>query len=254
MARNADLTLSGVTDEVRTALGFSSIEVELEARDIEKCLRDALRRFNRVRPWRHRKALTISPTTKKYRLEKAAHPGLLGVSQVDFVTDTHRDDTLDPFDYEEQALAGLTAIGGESFGEIQWRRSYIEDATRIVSAEPEWFAQWEEDGEYYIYIDIRRSPVRCSFTWTSAYTPDDDPGTGMQWIEQGDVQWVLDFTCARAKQILGRVLGKHQGIITSDGGTDPTDHAELRQEGREDEEKLMEELKQRRRPLPPVIG
>lgn len=254
MPRNSDLTLENIRHEVEVELGGSAIAVELDEQDFVKCTKDAVRHYSRACPQRHTKAVTISRATKRYQLASADHPGLLGVVQVSFVSPDSLAGDFDPFLPENRVTAGLSTLGGETFGELAYRRAYAEDASRVISSEPEWHAQWEEDGEHYLYIDVSLDGVYCSYTWTSYYTPDEHSVTGMQWIPVGDVQWILDFTAARARQVLARVRGKFQGVPTPDGGQDPLDYDAMASEGRERETELLEELQKRRRPLPPVIG
>jgi hypothetical protein len=76
----------------------------------------------------------------------------------------------------------------------------------------------------------------------------------MQNIPDTDVDWVLNYATARCKRILARVLGKFKGVPNLEGGVDELDAEELREEAKEEEAALIEEIRNRRRPLPPVVG
>jgi hypothetical protein len=259
---NVDLTIPLIRDEVLTNLGYSGVDVELEDSDITNVIRQALRVYSRNRPRRFMRALAVTNTTQKYELAAADHPGLVGVTDVSFIVDSVQDNA-DPFNVEDNTLLGLTTFGGETFGEIAMRRQYVEDSRRVVSSEPEWHAQWELDetvspavNKYYLYISVpaTASGTKCSYTWTQAYTPDNNAQTGMQNIPQSDVDWVMAMVTAKAKRILSKIRGKFSGIPNPDGSESPVDFSELASEGQEEETTLMEELRSRRRPLPPITG
>jgi hypothetical protein len=259
---NTDLTIPLIRDEVLTNLGYSGVDVELEDSDITNVLRQTLRIYSRNRPRRFVKALSVSSSTPRHELTTATHPGLVGITDVSFLVDSVQDNS-DPFNMEGNTLLGLTTFGGETFGEVALRRSYVEDSRRVVSAEPEWTAMWDLDSSvspavnrYYLYISISSTTggTKCSYTWTQAYTPDTDANTGMQNIPQSDVDWILGMVSAKSKRILSKIRGKFSGIPNPDGSESPVDFAELASEGQEEELALMEELLLRRRPLPPVTG
>jgi hypothetical protein len=258
---NTDLTTALIRDDVLSTLGYSGVDVELEDSDIAHCSRQTLRIYNRFRPRRFSKAIAVTSSTKKYELTTATHPGLVGVTEVNFVR-SDLSDTGDPFNSEDNTLLGLTTFGGETFGEVALRRMYVEDSRRVVSSEPEWHTEWELDttttpatNTHYLYIDVPSSATyHCSYVWNQHYTPDADASTGMQNIPAGDVEWVMAMIASKAKQILSRIRGKFEGIPNPDGSSDTVDFSTLAQEGREEEERLIEDLKLRRRPLPPVTG
>lgn len=247
---NSHLTLEYVIDEVRTNLGSSGIEVEVEESDIQKGLIQALRAFNRNTPRRTKTKIAVTQAQKKYAI---THPGLLGITHVEFVDPIVADKgTLDPFDpYSVIHDTGLLT-GGETVGQYDQALQYQEQFRNVTSAENEWFVQWEDE-QYYLYIDIRRH-MYCSYTYTWKVTPDDSPATGLRHVGEGEIGWICDYTTARAKLILYRIRGKFQGITGPDGGEQPIDWSELRDEGREDTKDLTEEIEKRRRPLEPLLG
>jgi hypothetical protein len=256
---NIDLKQPLIRDEVLATLGFSGVDIELEESDIVVCTRQALRIYSRFLPRHSTRALASVAGTKKYELTEATHPGFRGVIDVQFYVDTGSQATSDPFNQENPVLNGVKTLGGETAGELGFRQGYTEDARRIFGSSPDFFTQMETDDagvdKFYLYIDIPDGiQTEISYTWSGGYTPDTSTQTGMQHIPNGDVDWVISMVVAKAKQMLGRIRGKFQGVPTPDGGTDSTDYSELMSEGREDELNLIEELKQRKRPLAPIIG
>jgi hypothetical protein len=262
------VTAASLPDEIATELGKTGIEVELESADYTKALKDAVRLLNRNRPRRNRKALTVSTETKKYELTAALHPGLQGVVDVQFVDVVTPDaSTVEGLLGNQEALEqmGETLVLGGSlagqrdqvpYGEYEQTLGYIEEAQRRVNTDPAWHAQWENvsgTAKYYLYIDIRSSKY-CMYEYAWHVTPDDNATTGLRWLDESDVDWLTKYMVAVLKQRLGRILNKFGGVPNPEGGTDQTDGQDLIQQGREDEEKLMEAIQRRRRPLPPIIA
>ncbi len=376
---NTELTLKSVAEEINTLLGSSSLEVELTTADIRTSLKQAVRVYNRHRPQRRNVALGISQSVKKYHID---HARLLGVVAVRFLGPTSEYGGLfDPLTWDN--MTGLP-VTSDMYGEVMQRYHYLEMARQVVSGLPDWHAQWEDDGRFYLYIALTgaASPIitsgvavaatgqvtfsdngltdgdtvsmndgqgstvvfefdnnaavtagntsvqigadlaatcnnfadavnastlyiratayasrvvlthnlpgsqgnnailseseagakitltafsggsdgggaqyLCSYEYTWGVTPDDDAATGLPWIPEGDVDWIINYTCAHVKTILARIAGgKFAGIPSPDGGTLQTDSDNLRQEGRDDLKELADEIKRRRRPLPPEIG
>lgn len=257
MPRN-DLTVDLLVEEVNSALGSSGVTVELDNDDYQKCLKDMIRVYNRNRPQRARQNLYVSPSQKKYgplgtdpSTQQIVIPTIQGVVAVSFVT--NQAPVTDPFDTINNGIGRVLSGSGTPFGEIDQQLQYIKMARNVASSEPEYQTAWE-GSQLFIYVDIARTPVLCSIEYTYHLTPDDDPNTGIGMMPDGDVDFMVGFVTARAKQILSTIRGKHGGILNPDGQTDPVDWEELRQQGVEEEEKFEEKIKERRRPLLPILG
>lgn len=248
---NTDLTLDKIPQRCESRLGGKTVGIELEQDDWIEAIKQALDHYNQRRPFKKRVAISATPSQKRYVLDPATHPGLAGIVHVEFITRRGHPTVLDPFDPFSTLNSGVLLGGGDTFGELQQRLTYSEDAARIVDAEPEWHSQWEGT-DYVLYLDIVRAHVLVSYEWSGYYTPDANPQTGMQLIPGGDVEWFLKYVTACAKETLGRVRGKFQGVTNPDGAQDPVDYVELLQEAQQEKEKLEEELNRRRPPLAPI--
>lgn len=247
---NTDLTLASIRAYVRTKLGGSSIDVELADGDIDVCLQDSVRAYNRVRPRKAHKALTVTPSVKKYKVDDA-HVGFIGVSNVQMIRD--RSNIPNPFDPMTQNVAQVfTGSTDSTIGQVGQALTYFKDAENIASAETEWSAQQEDDG-YYLYIDVVREGYLVSMEYTWGVTPDDNSASGLKFIDSGDCDWIFKYTLAGSKAILGRMLGKFGGIPGAEGNEE-VDAADLKAQADAEIEKLEEVLKLRRRPLPPITG
>ncbi len=177
-------------------------------------------------------------------------PTIQGIVHVDFIT--NRAVVTDPFDFTNQGLRQVLSGTGGPFGEVEQQLDYLKTAKRIASAEPEWKQIWESN-QLFLYLDITRQPTLASMTYTWHVTPNDDPATGVGLIPDGDTDWIHDYILAMSKTIVGRKRGKFGGIANPEGADDATDSEGLISEGREDMERLQEEILKRRRPLLPVI-
>jgi len=173
------------------------------------------------------------------------------VTKVQFVT--NQAPVTDPFDTINNGIGRILSGQGTPFGEIDQQLQYIKLAREVASTDPTFQQNWEGD-ELYLFIDIARVPVLCSIDYTFHYTGDDDATSGIGMIPDGDTDILLGFVTARAKQILAKIRGKFGGIATPDGGMDPIDSEDLKEEGKEEEAEWLEEIRKRRRPLLPVLG
>lgn len=254
-------TLDAVKEEVETRLGGQRIEVELDNKDVKSSLDHALREYARHVPGWGWSQLAAIPAQKRYRVDTVV-AGFKGVVNVQFITRRTEPSAIDPFDPYDTILGGLL-VGDETFGDIDQRLMYLEDAARIVSAEPEWRGQWERvetapasgiwQDEYALYVDVVRSETLTAFRFTYGYSSDPAAQNAMSTIPDGDVDWLLNWTVARAKRILAKIRGKFGGIPNPEGGQDDIDATGLQQEAEAEELALTDEIKLRRPPLAPVI-
>lgn len=249
---NTVLTRAKIFEEVQIALGSSCVNVELKEVDVCKCIADALRIYNRSKPGTGRTALSVTASQVKYG--PFVQTGFQGITHVDFLNPRH--EFGDPFDaYLLNDRTGL-AVSGDTYGELALRFGYLEQARRVASAEPEWFGQWEIDAgvqEYYLYISVVRTPVDVSARYTFHYANDNNAANGMQYIPDGDTDWIIDYTTACAKRIVGRIRGKYRGVLNAQDGVNDIDADQLLEESREEMRELKDEILKRRRPLFPVI-
>ena len=263
MPNNFLFPLKNIGEEITTALGNSGVEVELTGGDIERCVRDALRHYDRNRPGRRKLAIFIASDTKRYPLDPASFAGIQGIVGFECVR-SRITDGIDPFDPLSVIGPGGVHTGIDTFADYDQKLQYIERARRVSSSEVEWRFQWEPAqpgppvaGEIdvpVLYADIPATlPMFCSIEYTYHFTMDDAAHTGLQNIPDGDTDWFVDFAVAFAKTILAQIRGKYKGIPGPDGAEMAIDYDDLKAEGREDIKELKEAMKRRRRPLVPEI-
>jgi hypothetical protein len=247
-----EMTPALVRAEIETRLGISGVAVELCDRDFDSVLAEAVRQINRNVPPRAREALVVTTATKKYRIDNVVLPKkMIGVVNVEFVDPAYISQGIDPFDPWWTLGAGMS-IGGDTIAEYEQKLVYMEQAREVMGSDASWQGSWE-GAEYYLYVDIRR-PLQCAYEYTWRITPDDDVDTGIQLLPDSLIDWLLDYATARAKEILARIRNKFVGVPMPDGSVSETDAGTILEEGRTDQKELLDMLKKRRRPLPPVFG
>lgn len=248
---NTVLTQTEIRDEIQSRLGGSRLTLELDQKDFDIATKEAVRIYSRHVPFQRWRRLDATASQKRYVLATVDHPGMAGVLDVQFITRRTDPTQIDPFNPFDTVIGGLQ-VGDETFGDVEQRRAYTEDASRIVSAEPEWRYE-RELGEHVLYVDVVRVPTQVSYLWVGHFTSDADASTGMQLVPDADTDWVLDYVEARMMVTLGRVRRKFGGIPNPDGGVDEIDGQQFVDEGQQKIELLAEEIRQRRFPLPPAI-
>jgi len=246
------MTVALVREEIETRLGISGVAVELCDRDFASVLTEAVRQINRNVPPRGRDTLPVTTAVKKYRVDDRVLPKkIIGVVNVEFVDPALVSQSIDPFD-PWWTLGGGISIGGGTIAEYQQRLQYMEQAREVTGSDASYQQSWE-GAELYLYVDIRRA-LQCSYEYTWRITPDDDADTGIPLLPDTMIDWLLDYATARAKVILVRIRNKFTGVPMPDGSVSETDANTILEEGRTDIKELLDLLKKRRRPLPPVFG
>lgn len=252
---NTRLKPSDIVEHVNRRLGDSGgkgVQVETDDEDVKSCISEAIGEYNRYRPQHADATLPISSEVKKHG--PIAHEGVVGITRLEFVRESIHTGDIDPFDPYSH-VHGISMGHGETYGSYAQQLQSQEEARQITSSEPEWHTQWERDGSLYIYTDVPPgADYLCSYTYSWHVTADNDANTGMQFIPDGDVDWVLKYVTALVKEILAKIRGKFHGITGPDGSAEDVDYSELADEGKTEKEALIEDLKLRAPPILPVLG
>ena len=255
------VTLARVYSEIRTRLGgglsLSAVDVELDDADILVCLSRALRTLNRHRPRRNRAVLT-GASSQVRRYEITAHPAFHAITRVFFLANVSGGTNGAP-DAFDPLLNGILAYNYGQDGTASYARyiASFQDAQIVFGADPSWHAEREASGAYCLYLYLPTQPtyyVGYEFLW---HVTPDDGATGVSKINPTDVDWVLDYTEACAKFILGRRRGKFGGIPDANDGTSEIDGATLLSEAADGQlgiVSLTEKIQARRRPFVPGVG
>ena len=130
----------------------------------------------------------------------------------------------------------------------------IQDARYLTGQDFDWEQRRVGIGMVQLFVQAQPADkVMYQYVWH--VTPDDDPNTGVSNIPVEDIDFIVNYTLAKAKQILGRILRKFGGGMNQpDGSTEQLDGGELMTEGKAEQEALEQAMRKRRRPLEPSIG
>lgn len=254
------LTQESIRDYVTGQLGGSQVDIELLAEDIDRAGRQALRVYNHWCPRHTWVALPFTPATKRYEL---SHPGLVGVHDVMFLTQD--DDATEFGDLFNPLYGNTTSVatlgGGSMYSDYAMILQYREMARQIASTEAEWRGDWEakQVGDaikrvYALYVSATSAVQRVAYeyVWHVAY--EDGENGGLAWLPAPDHDWFLRYVLNESLPPLIRALNKFGGVMTPEGGQDPTDANDLQARHDAEKEKLHEEIKARTPPVLPSLG
>lgn len=252
------LDMAGIRTELLTKLGSNTLDVELVAGDLNACIIDALRVLNREHPPTAWGTLNVGsgPT---YAMPITA-PGLYGIIDVDWAAGPNANCTDDPFAYSDVVMASSGLAGGYygRVGQVLEQQTYMAQAREIMGRKPDWETRWVRTNStttLMLMLSDLPASAQVMYEYVWHLTADDNANTGVSRIPSSDLDWVVRYALARAKQILGRVLRKYSGGVNMpDGGTEQLDGTELTQEGQQEQSTLEDVMHRRRRNILPRTG
>ena len=130
-------------------------------------------------------------------------------------------------------------------GELVADRLYYKTLAIVTGSDFDWW--WDQASETLMLTPSPTRTVTGAYTYISSFTDITE-------VPEGRQGWVVDYTFALCKQIVGRVRSKFGGDIPGNELSVSLDGADLITEGREDQEKLDESLKKVPYWNPPVRG
>jgi len=251
------LTIQSVRDYVLGHLGASQVDIELLSGDIDRAATQTLRVFNRYCPRFSWSALPFAVSRRRYEI---VHPGLLGVTDVSFLTRDDNNEFSDLFDpLAPTATGGLG--GGSMYSDYAMILNYREMASQVASTEAEWRGDWERRDVggsvkrvYALYVSATSAVRRASYEYTWHIKFADGEDGGLTWVPAPDHDWFLRHTYNEVLPPLVRALDKFGGVMTPEGGNDPTDSGTLQSKYESDKATLLEEIKLRSPPPLPSLG
>lgn len=250
------LTVTRLKTQTVIRLGGSSADVELIDNDLQECINAATMAYSRIRPREY--ATVITGSVQGSNTLRVRRPGLINIIRLSAVN--ARVNIPGPPDPFLRLWRPNLAFADFTLALANAQEIYYTQAQRTLNSDLWWRGQWEaspdnpQEQDYVLYYRVEDPSVTtigCVYTFT--YAPDDNRENGLCWIPRTDHDWFFDYTEARAKTILGRILRKFGGIPDTSGGVQPNDGEALVQEGRADLERLEGQLKRRRGPAVPLL-
>lgn len=261
---------------IRMELGEDAgygISVELSDGQIIYCIRSALTQYNRYFPIRDIQSFRAPQGEYVY----SPDPQIRGILDISIQDQTGSGTTFSPFTNTSVLLPGLGyGAGNRSMGLTAPRRyaNYTEwkrGARETFSSMPGYFFH-ASNNNLYIYSPASsvlvtiHGAVDHDAAWDEEYMWEEEtPGEpspihterldeALSGIPNGHMRWIRGGTVAKAKQILGRMLRKFDRIPTIDGESVSMDGGDLIREGKEEWDRVAEEIKNSEPEPAPILG
>lgn len=253
------LTNRDVHEHVMAMLGVSGTNIELTPGDIDKALRQAIRKYSRVKPRRMFANITVTEGTQRYPLpENVVH--LVAVQpMITSPLPTAIGTEFDIFRYPYYELITRRGFGPFStVGDIEMYQIYFDEIAKVLSAE---FAWWERlevintttgrpdpTGEERTVLYVYPPPagtVSVEYRYLTAWNIYQFP--------EYDHDWLLDYTTAISKLILGEIRGKFSGQIPSATARLQIRSLDLIKEAQLELQRLDQDLRDRIPEIAPIV-
>lgn len=251
------LTMAKLRDEILVGLGAEAIDIEIGQRTCDKTIADAIRQINRHHPPVGWFTINFTSSMPMYTL---VLPGLYGILEIDGVRNWFPNSNtglgISPFMFYPGFMLAYSPFGmaGDLAGDFDMTMTYQQSNRIVFGQDFDWNARLVSLGTVQLFVRADPgSQIMGQYCWH--LTPDDSPDTGVSFLPPADLDWVIRYATALAKQILGRVIRKYaDGVNMPDGNVEQLDGAALKAEGREEQKELEQLLRKRRRPLIPQKG
>lgn len=220
------MTRSELITHIRRSLGDPVIDVELDNSQIEIGIDQALRVWSRRFPVENLLKVDVAAGTADYDLSAVSGlRGLVMVAEEPIDADSF---TSLEFDIFRDRVWHLPRF---SISDIALENLFIEDLKEISSTQFEWYFDRVNKVLYLSPIPAR------SYSALVIYTKDAT-------VEDATLQydWVIDYSLAYAKTVLGAIRRKHGNKIPGKELDIDLDGGDLISEGKEEMSTLREQL------------
>jgi hypothetical protein len=263
------LTLQELRCYVRRRLGSSAMNVELTDEDIDTGIEEGIDEINTRVPGEGYAHIDVTSAQKRYVINQRL---LIDVTDLNFLNPKQATGSLseNPFLNINFNMGGgvptdLTWVPPTSSNRSSMYTNTIgsqKDAGRVFSSLPIWDGDWEfnEDTsvrEFALYIDIAEGFPEYLVTYRFLYEREatDADDRGLPSLTKTLEGWLKKYSVAASRELLGDIRNKWHGVP----GPETMSTAEMDGEsqitrGRESKEKLLEELQNMQRQLPPVVA
>lgn len=220
-------TAAEVLKYVKASLGAPKRALELDDTQITQALRRAVRYWGTKKPSIRKDFLVINNGQQKYDLTALSKPfgkGLINVYQEPV---TSPQSVFNEFEYYRLRQPPYVDIT-----ELVLDQIYYKEIGYVTGTQFQW--EWIQDQSVLLVAPI---PSR---TYNLGYDYVIEPGD-IGDVLLNDQGWVVDYTLALTKQMLGMVRRKFKGVPGNELAVD-TDGDDLVREGKEEQEALKEGL------------
>lgn len=228
------MILQDIFQYILTKLGGSGADIELQESDLDLAVKETIKIYSKYKPIKSYQSVTIN--SKYFTLP--APENTVGVCKVDItgrvVEGTNMTDEYILFNMVTGVAGVLAPRFTWSLAELEIARKWYVMVGRVLGTSPDWYYDyynkilhiWQPSGKGYATVVWLR-PIK--------YPNELDK------IPSNDEWWIEQYALSCAKEILGRIRSKYDGIP---GGNDKfaLDGKDLLQESVNEKEKLMSKL------------
>jgi hypothetical protein len=237
-----ELTPGDIKSFIRSMLGFPVVAVELTGAHFTAILEEALAAYSQHIPAERVMVLNYLPGQQVYPLPQLPYNGPFDVKFVRKVVTPIASDPLFGREYlrYNQPDLGTLIIGA----------AYLETMNRVLHSEPDW--RWLHERKE-LYINVGPGAVPGIYGGYDISVRYFHPVT-LDMVREDHFRWFRRYCLAQAKKILGQIRGKFSGAVPTPSGSMTLNHDPLTNQGMEEEQQLMEELRSMSPHVPPVFG
>lgn len=253
----------------RRRLGGSALTVEINSCDIDAVVEEGMDAINQHLPGRAWDSISASPSQKRYVITQRL---IIDIVDVQFMNPLQATGRL----AENPFMNANFNMGGNAPGDLTWVPGHTdrrlteyfmtlatsEDSAKMFSDFPIYETDWEYnestgDREFVLYLDIPEDLPEYYVSYEYLYRREvsDSNDRGFPTLGPGLENWLKRYTVAGCRELMGDIRNKFHGIpgpeTLSAGEVDGADQI---QRGREDKERLLDELRGMNRQMPLVIA
>ena len=214
---------------VKTQLGAPLRKLELDNTNLSESLKRSVRYYGTKKPTLKHDFINVLNGKQGYDFNILNKPFGSGVITVYEEPITSPQDVFNEFEFYRLRQPPYVDLS-----EIVVDQQYYKMIGALTGTSPfDW--EWIEDQHILLISPIPTRAHRASYVYNLAPTKVEE-------VRLADQGWVVDYTLALTKEMLGRVRGKFQGVPSKDGPDVDTDWSSLLSEGLEAQEALREGL------------
>jgi len=230
-----------IYDFIMTTLGHPTVKVELTAKQIDMCIEEALKKWVQYQGYdRKFEVMNAEMDVNGYDLPKDVRNPKEDILSVYYNPDALDFDDMSLYLLINQYYYYFRSSAKQLMTDYTMFKGYIEDLHRSLGA----YGSWELiNNTIYLYPRPRRN---LKFMILYKTLPCD--------TEIDENQWVMRYSRALARVVLGEVRGKFSNGILGPGGAINFNASDLFARADKDIEMLLDELKKRAKPVGIVTG
>ena len=222
-------TDASIEKHILSKLGYPYRKIELDNTNITEALKSALAKYGSKKPRIKNDRISINQGQQAYDFTALNKPYGSGILEVNPEPLYAPQGPYNEFNVQYNRFMGVYPY---EIGDITMETMYAHEIQNVTGAAWDW--EWDEASTKLLITPI---PSRSHF---ASYQYNDPPSLITE-VHYPDQIWCVEYALAVAKEMLGRVRNKYQGVPGNDLPVQ-TDGSDLLQEGLEAQEALETKL------------